>query len=71
VNNLSWRIERIEEKLGMRFPRYILVVSRAGGGGRNGPGVEFLPGRYALAWGGPLTADELEELKIKYAKEPE
>jgi hypothetical protein len=49
----------------------VLVVSRAGGGGRNGPGVEFLPGRYALAWGGPLTADELEELRLKYAEEPE
>jgi hypothetical protein len=71
MNNLERRIERLEEKLGTkRGPRHILVTNVNFLEGEESPcEVEFLPGLYALAYGGPLTTKEIDSLREKYADE--
>jgi hypothetical protein len=70
MTNLNRRLKQVEEKLGLKKERYVLVIrcadpiKRLPEGQRLG--VEVSPGIYALAYGGPLTSDEIEELRAEY-----
>jgi hypothetical protein len=71
MNNFRRRVERLEERLGMKRQRYVLICNVC-----VGDAVEVLPpssrgwdGAYAYVYGEPLTTDELEELRVKYAAE--
>ena len=68
MNNLERRIERLEETLGMKpGPRDIIVTNVNFLDGDESPcEVEFLPGLYALAYGGPLTSEEIQKLREEY-----
>jgi hypothetical protein len=71
MNAFERRIERLEERLGMKHQRYMFICNVC-----VGDAVEVLPpssrgwdGRYAYVYGEPLTADELEEYRVKFAAE--
>jgi hypothetical protein len=65
MNNLDRRIERLEETLGVKpAPRYILVTNV---NCESPCEVEFLPGLYALAYGGPLTSEEIQKLREEHS----
>ena len=68
MNALERRIERLEEELGMKpGPREIIVTNVNSLDGDESPcEVEFLPGLYALAYGGPLTSEEIQKLREEY-----
>jgi hypothetical protein len=65
MNNLERRIERLEETLGMKpGPRYTLVTNVDSEGPCQ---VEFLPGLFALPYGGPLTSEEIQKLREEHS----
>jgi len=68
MNNLERRIERLEETLGMKPGlRHIIVTNVNFLDGDETPNeMEFLPGLYALAYGGPLTSEEIQKLREEY-----
>jgi len=65
MNNLSRRLHRLENRMGIKLgPRHLLITNvDFSGGDKSG---EFLPGLYVQVWGEPLTPEELEELREKY-----
>jgi len=70
MNNFRRRVERLEERLGMKHQRYVFICNVC-----VGDAVEVLPpssrgwdGAYAYVYGESLTANELEELRVKYAE---
>jgi hypothetical protein len=69
MNNLERRIERLEEKLGVKpRPRDIIITNVNFLDGDESPcEVEFLPGLYALAYGGPLTSEEIQKLREEHS----
>jgi hypothetical protein len=71
MNNLERRIDRLEETLRVKpGTRHIIVTNVNFLDGDESPcEVEFLPGLYALAYGGPLTTEELDKLREEYAEE--
>ena len=68
MNTLERRIERLEEELGMKpGPRFMIITNVNFLDGDESPcEVEFLPGLYALAYGGPLTSEEIQKLREEY-----
>jgi hypothetical protein len=71
MNALERRIERLEEELGMKpGPRFMIITNVNFLDGDETPNeMEFLPGLYALAYGGPLTNEEIRVLREEYAEE--
>jgi hypothetical protein len=71
MNNLERRIERLEETLDMKpGPRHIIITNVNFLEGEESPcEVEFLPGLYALAYGGPFTTEEIDKLREEYAEQ--
>jgi type VI protein secretion system component VasK len=74
MNNLRRRLERLEEKLGVNLPPYILVINGPPDGEET-PYAKRLSRRcWAYKWGGAFTTEELEKLREKISEtsdEPE
>jgi hypothetical protein len=65
MNNLEKRISQLEETLRVKpGPRYTLVTNVDS---ESPCQVEFLPGVYALAYGGPLTSEEIRKLREEHS----
>ena len=66
---LEKRIAVLEERLGMKpGPRCILITNVNFLDGDESPcEVEFLPGLYVLAYGGPLTSEEIQKLREEHS----
>jgi hypothetical protein len=77
MRNFNRRIERIADKLGINREqeRYVVILTTADPDPEPFPEDssfkkhEIVPGVLALVWGEPLTSDEREELRAKYAAE--
>jgi hypothetical protein len=69
MNNLERRIERLEETLGIKpGPRFMIITNVNFLDGDESPcEVEFLPGLYAVAYGGPLTSEEIQKLREEHS----
>jgi len=74
MTNLEKRVAQLEDKLGMKQERSILVI-RCADPDLEEEGLDDLPGEkigpncFAFVWGGALTSDELAELRAKYASQ--
>ena len=68
MNALERRIDRLEDKLGMKpGPRELWVTNCDFTGDKAG---EFLPGWYVHVYGPPLSEKELEEFRKEYHQIP-
>jgi hypothetical protein len=67
--NFSKRVKHLEERLGMKCPRYVLTIICSDKTQRLDPDrfgcTEINPGVYAFAWDGELTNTEIEELRAR------
>jgi hypothetical protein len=72
MNNLEKRIERLEEKLGMKpGPREIILTNVDFSGGQENPyTAQLFPRLWAIAQsGGPFTEEEIRNLRNKHKAE--
>ena len=69
MNNLEMRIERLEERLGIKpGPRFMIITNVNFLDGDETPNeMEFLPGLYVLAYGEPLTSEEIQKLREEHS----
>lgn len=70
--SLSRRVKRLEREAGVKQERFVLLISCSDPNARLPDDSSFkkdeiLPGVIALAYGGPLSSEELEELRTEYA----
>ena len=67
MNAIERRIERLEDKLGMKpGPRTIILTNVDFSDGEEDP---IFPGVYAIVYGEPLTPKEIEDLREEYASQ--
>lgn len=74
MNNLNRRLDRLESALGLKGERFILLISCSDPTAKfpeDSPFKEdeILPGLLCFVYGPPLSAEELDELRAKYAAE--
>ena len=73
MNDLNRRVAKLEDSMGMKDPRYILTIYCGAGQEMRDLKqyeIEVAPGLfvYALAYGGPLTADEIADIRERHAR---
>jgi hypothetical protein len=72
MNNLERRIERLEERLGVKQgPRYVLITNLNPDGEEDPYTRELFPGLWAIGYGGPFTEDEIRNLREEHKAEYE
>jgi hypothetical protein len=70
--NLNRRVKALEKRITASSDRWPLIITCTNPNAKRAESLqshEILPGVYALAYGGPLTTDELQELRARYAAE--
>jgi hypothetical protein len=65
MNNLAKRIGRLEETLGVKPGSRLILVTNVNS--ESPCQVEFLPGLFALPYGGPLTSEEIQKLREEHS----